>query len=201
MRKWPDRSGTDARARAELAVPHQLRVGYVEAAEWAGPIDTSGMSAVNARVATQRGAQTVRGYRRADPLARLHALAPREITRRHLDAADHLRADDEVLESGGMDGVVRLQSPPAGFASSAGPALAKLLAVRARREAETACGRPWDVVAAVVLAGWSVARWAEHAGKSAHAARERLAIGLDLLADYYGLARNGRKLPLDKSGG
>ncbi len=152
------------------------------------------MTADQARIATTRGAKTVRGFRRADPLVLIYGAVPSGSERRHVQAAAQLRADDEVAQSGGMDSLVRLQGVPSGYGTGAGAPLAKTLAMQARREAQVQCGRLWDVVAAVVLAGWTLARWAKFADKSPHAAKERLSIGLDILADYYGLAREERRV-------
>lgn len=170
------------RARSIPPPDWQAATGYIEQSQWDDPDHVH-----------KTGARTVRqvhGYRVADPLAKLHAHAPRDITRRHLDAARCLRDDDDLaVSAGAVDSITRLITPRAP-SIGAGPAVARLDALRRRRDAQAACGRPWDVVAAVVLAGWSVARWAQQAGKSPHGARERLSIGLDLLADYYGVARS-----------
>lgn len=169
----------------------QLASGYIQRAEWLEPIDTSGMSAEQARIATTRGARLVKGFRRADPLILIYGAQPAGRDRRQIQAAAQLRADDEVMQSGGMDCLVRLQGVPSGYSTGGGAPLAKLMAIKARRDAEAHCGRLWDVIAAVVLAHWTLARWARFVAKSPHAARERLAIGLDMLADYYGLGKDG----------
>jgi hypothetical protein len=176
------RDPNQTRARSIAPPLHQIATGKIEPSQWDDPDHIH-----------KTGTRTVRqvyGFRVADPLVKLHAHSPRSITRRHLEASRRLRDDYEIAhEVGTVDSIMRLGAPRSATIG-AGPAATRLDAMRRCRSAQDACAHVWDVVALVVLAGWSLARWAQHVAKNPHAARERLAIGLDLLADYYGVPRD-----------
>lgn len=160
---------------------HQIDTRHVERAAWDDPDDTG---------RTGSYVRAVHGYRRTDPLAKVHAHSPGKITRRHIRAAEMLRDDWETANGAGhVDSCVRLATGGVSGGQGVGLAVRWERASRASRGAQDACGRCWDVVDHVVLRGCSPTAWGLDHGKNGHAAVERLSIGLDALADFYGVER------------
>ena len=166
---------TDAAAPPD----HQIATGHIERAQWDDPDDTGRQGSY---------VRAVHGFRVADPRAKLHAQLPDRITKRHVKAATMLRDDYDVTEGAGyVDSIARMATAGCSGSQGAGLAMRWALANKATRGAQEACGRVWDVVAAVVLHGMSATAWGARNGRNGPAAVERLSIGLDALADFYGV--------------
>lgn len=148
----------------------QIDTGHVERAEWDDPDDR--------RTAGSRTVRQVHGYRRADPLVTLHKRAPREITEQHLRAAERLRDDYERGQ-----GVVRRSGTGNG---DVGIITSQMAAAQRYRNAVQAVGpRLWAILRLVAIDGWTVARWAQKFGMSAHQSKGYLIAALDCLHDHY----------------
>jgi len=103
----------------------------------------------------RRGKSYVRqvyGYRRADPVLALHRRSPDQVTARHVQAAERLRDDLEIsqgINTGGKGGT-----------RDVGPTEAMIDADTRFRDARASVGdNLWDILARVVLDGWSVKQW------------------------------------------
>ena len=158
---------------------HQITTGRLARAQWDDPEDTGRPGSY---------VRAVHGYRVTDPLAKAHAAGT--ITKRHITAAEMLRDDWEVTHGAGyVDSIARLDTAGCSTSARVGTAMRWTMASQAARGAQDAVGIVWDVVNGVVLQGMSPTAWGARNGRNGHRAIERLTIGLDLLADYYGVAR------------
>ena len=132
------------------------------------------------------------GYRRADPLRRMHAQNSSLVTRHHMRAADRFSRDYEVGVLGGtkpggdMKARVDCDSPP-------DMAEARLLAIGRYRSACDAMGPSLRIpVQQLVLHRWSLARIAWALGVAESSISGYLVAALDRLCDHYEPERNTR---------
>jgi len=154
----------------------------VERASWADPDDLDPGNMASART---RRARLIDGYRRRNTLLNLHVRNPREITKRHVEAAGRLTRDFEVghegaRSAGGRNGV--------GGAEPGWPTHQQLAALRRYREARDALGATlWGIVHAIVLVNLTMDNLATLLRLSPDRTHGRFAAAMDRLADHYAL--------------
>lgn len=124
------------------------------------------------------------GYRRADPLMRMHKADPHMVTRLHLAAARKFSEDYEVGECGAsMSGGVKEFVDGGGVVDVSEHQMA---AIGRYRDACDALGATLRTsVQLAALHGWSVSRIAPLMGMTQERASGWLLGGLDRLADHY----------------
>jgi hypothetical protein len=153
-------------------------------AGWADPDDN--------RPNAARRARTISGHRVFCPLRRMAAMPGSHITAAHILAADRLRriADLALL---GYTGVVELIGSHRQPGPASGPSLAAIAQAESGRELRRAFARftadQSRMLAAIVLAGWSIQAWCHSAPDdrtSPAIEMGRLIAVLDILAMHWG---------------
>jgi hypothetical protein len=151
-----------------------IREPIAERGHWDDPTD------VNERSKSPRQQH---GYRRADPIATLHARQPLKVTRRHVRVCERLR-DDSEISSGARpgDGLGGLN----GSSSSDGPTAAACMATESLRRAKAAVGPSlWKIVDSIVLSGVSIKVYSTNRRITEHNTKGYLMAALDALVDFY----------------
>lgn len=167
-----------------------IRPATAERGQWDDPDD------INDRAKNPR---QVIGYRRADPLLRMHnADGGKTITKAHLQAAERLAIDYER----GVEGAISSGSPKERVDNEqGGDALdGQLQAISRYRDACDAMGPSLrGIVQLAALHKWTIPKIAELIRLPEHRASGLLMAGLDRLADFYFPTRSTRAALIERA--
>ena len=139
------------------------------------------------------------GYRRADPIARMHAKAPSMVTRAHIAAARKFSEDYEIGDLGASLGGGSMEYVDGGGAT--GDVSEQRLDAMARyRDACDAVGPSMrTALQLLILHRWSLVDIAELLGMGEQRASGWVCAGLDRLADFYFPDRSTRLMEVERT--
>lgn len=172
------RAEEEAEMFAPRAQRHEVMRRWVEAGT--GIVRTEMVRDALVEVDERRG-----GYRRVDPLLRLHHRSPRVIAWEHVRAAQRFALDWERGLCGGL--VPMPLGERVGRGIGACPSEVRLAAATAYREACDVLGVRRQVVQWVVLERWTLEMVRRVMGGRDAWVRDSLRDGLEVLVDHYGL--------------